>query len=172
MGHSSSKVSIQQKYQSTVINSNDINVMNSLAINVSTTQTVNQAQSCGATSTSDQVINLPCLTISGDAKVNISQLSKSKVDFSCVQTSSIETSINNSLTSLYTELITNMYTNKALNTINNNISNNQSNGGYMFGPLIQPSQSDQTNMTATKEVYQTTNSVTQNITNAINKPMS
>ncbi len=119
MGGSASST-VNQKYNTTIINKSDIELLNKNVNNFIANTIVNQASNCGTNSTQSQTIDMSNMTIEADGSVNIGDIGQtqtSTISFDCVQLSSFQNDIANGIMTQYTNALKNSYSTEALEKI-------------------------------------------------------
>lgn len=108
MGSSGSKSKVNQKYETTIINRSDIDILNKSVNDFVTNTVVNQASKCSANITQLQTVDLSNMKIAGDLVIGeIDQKQTAAITFDCVQVSSFSNNIANGIMTQYVETMNN-----------------------------------------------------------------
>lgn len=115
MGGSSSKSTTTNKYDTTVVNNNDLKLLNESVNNFVSNTVVDQASQCSASITQLQNVNFSNINTTGDFTVDgVNQNQKSAITFDCVQLSAFQNDIANGVLTKYMNAIENSYNTSAL----------------------------------------------------------
>lgn len=117
MGSSSSST-INQKYDTTIVNRSDINILNENVNNFVANTVVNQASECSASISQLQTIDLSGMDIGGDLEIGeVSQSQKSNITFDCVQVSKFQNDIANGVLAEFSNAMKNSYSAETLDKL-------------------------------------------------------
>jgi len=117
MGSSSSST-VNQKYDTTVVNKSDIDILNKNVNNFVADTVVNQASKCSASIDQLQSIDLSDMKVAGDLNFAGSEQSQqSAITFNCVQVSAFQNDIANGILNKYVNAMENSYSTDALDKL-------------------------------------------------------
>lgn len=115
MGGSSSKSSTTNTYNTTVVNNNDLNLLNKSVNDFVSNTVVNQASNCSANITQLQSVNITDVSAKGDIVIGgVNQNQSSAITFDCVQLSAFQNDIANGVLAQYMNAIQNSYDTSSL----------------------------------------------------------
>lgn len=130
MGGSNSKSKTNQTYNSTYVNKNDVDILNS-SVNENITNIVSkQAKSCSSSVLQNQTVNISNITVRGPGSTytgDIDQDQNANVTFECVQISDIKNDIGNDTVTKYMDALKNNFTTDALANLNSTAGANAQN---------------------------------------------
>jgi hypothetical protein len=110
MGGSSSKSSTTNKYNTTVVNKSDLELLNKNVNNFVANTVVNQASNCSASISQLQNVNFSHISTPGDFTVDgVNQSQKAAITFDCIQLSAFKNDIANGVLTQYMDAIKNSY---------------------------------------------------------------
>jgi hypothetical protein len=129
MGSSSSST-VNQKYDTTIVNKSDINVLNENINNFVANTVVNQASDCSASISQLQTIDLSGMDVEGDLEIGeVSQSQKSNITFDCVQVSKFQNNIASGVLSEFSNAMKNSYTAETLDKLEA-VAKSEGSGGF------------------------------------------
>lgn len=96
MGNTNSSTSTQ-KYDTTVVNKNDLKLLNENITNVTTNTMMDSASNCSASQNNIQLVDASSMDIAGDLNLDVDQNLQANVSFSCLQSSDFSSDVANSL---------------------------------------------------------------------------
>ena len=117
MGSSSSST-VNQKYDTTIVNKSDINILNENVNNFVANTVVSQAAACSASISQLQTVDLSGMDVAGDLDIGeVDQTQSSAITFDCVQVSKFQNDIANGVLAEYTNAMKNSYSTEALDKL-------------------------------------------------------
>lgn len=166
MGANASSIN-NQKYDNTVINRNDLTVMNEVLNNYTTSTIMSNAAACSAGITQMQVIDMSGASVAGDFNANIDQEQSAALSFECIQTANISSDIANGILDKMLNAISSSFDNSVLDKINAQ-STAESTSGFLSTDIA-----GQTNSTVNIDYKNTTLSESRkNISNIVKNSIS
>lgn len=162
MGGSSSKSRTTNKYNTTIVNNNDLDLLNQNVNNFVSNTVIDQASKCSSNITQLQNINISKIRSEGDFSLgDLNQTQKSAITFDCVQLSAFKNDIANGVLTQYMDAIKNSYD---ASTVAKMISTAQSKSKNQFGTTGNSKSSSDSN---NEYNFSATTNVDQNIQNVV-----
>lgn len=162
MGNSSSSSTVNQKYNTTLVNQSDINLLNETVNDFIADTIVTQAAKCTSDLQQTQKVDLRNMMIGGNLDIGtIDQNQASAVTLDCVQVSAFQNDIANGILTKYTEAMKNSFDTTALDKLDAAASSNSQNSFATTGA----SNSDSSVNVDYK--FSNTNIVSQNLQNVV-----
>lgn len=114
MGSSSSTSNATAKYDTTIVNKSDINVLNESVNNSVSNTVMSQAANCSANISQLQTVDLSNMDIKGDLNIgSIDQKQRAALTFDCVQISKFQNDILDKMVSEYGNALSTKFTTEA-----------------------------------------------------------
>lgn len=118
---SSSKSKVKQKFNTTIINQSDVDILNESVNNLIANTIINQASMCSASVYQLQNVDLSGMNISGDLNIDsISQEQSTTITFDCVQVSQFQNEMASNIVNEYLNAIKQSFTADAMTQILSN----------------------------------------------------
>lgn len=114
MGSSSSST-VNQKYETNIVNKSDVDILNKNVNNFVANTVVNQAANCSASISQLQLVDLSGMDIAGDLTIGeIDQTQTANVTFDCLQVSEFKNDIANGVMAEYQNALKRSFSTEAL----------------------------------------------------------
>lgn len=171
MGSSHSSSVVNQKYNTTIVNRSDIDLLNKSINDFVANTVVNQASKCSASISQLQTIDLSGMIIGGDLNIGeVDQSQTSAITFDCIQISEFKNDIANGILNKYLDAMKESYSSDVLDKLNASAQSSGKGGFASTGSVSASSKVNVdykfTNITDTHKNLQ--NIVQNSITNNMN----
>jgi hypothetical protein len=134
IGCSSSSSTIDNKYDTSIINKSDVETLNKSVNEYQTNTIVNQASSCSAGLSASNNLSLTGVTVGADIEIgDVDQTNSGTVSFDCVQKSAYSGQVTSGIASTYLSQLNNSYTTDVLDKIDSTTAAKASSGFLSLG---------------------------------------
>jgi len=118
MGGSSSTASANQKYNNTVVNRSDLELLNQNVNNFTSNVVMKHAAECSANISQMNIFEASDMVVSGDFNANVDQSQNAAINFDCVQVSQYTSDIANGILDNMLSSLENNYSTEIMDKLN------------------------------------------------------
>jgi uncharacterized protein YbjQ (UPF0145 family) len=161
MGNTDSKNTVNQTYETNIINKSDIVMLNKAVNKTIVDNVMNQAKSCSANISQLQEVKFDNINVAGDFNFTGNQKQTAALTFSCLQKSDVGNSIANSMKSAYEAALKNNFSSETIDKLSTGASTEAQGSAGTIGNV-----SAETNV-KTNYKYNSETTINKNIQNII-----
>jgi hypothetical protein len=163
-GSSSSRSSVTQKYDTTIVKKEDINILSENVNSAISNTVIKQASICSASIAELQKVDFSNMAVGGDFNLTVNQEQQAALTFNCVQITDIKNVIANEL---FSQLMENVNTNFTSDIVDKLEANAKSNSASGAGSSLLSGPSSSNSNANVDYKYKDINDIHKNIQNIV-----